>query len=224
VGKTKVQDAQAMEFWTGTETSLRSAPLGLRQLGAVSVSTGAAQGPARTTPLPFAPGQPPVPAAAPRAPAAVPPAPVAVPPAPAAAQPMSFSWQGPAQAKVGDRFTLTLGAQTAEPVRNFDFLLSYDPVALKAVEAVEGSFLKQQNVASTFTRDINQPSGQITLELAGSGDQGAKGTGSVAAITFEVTAASPRSEITVVRVTPAGAAGEALPHAPPGPHILTLNP
>lgn len=221
VGRTKVQDAQAMEFWTGTESSLRSAPLGLRQLGAVSVSTGAAQAPARTTPLPFAPGQPPVPAAAPRAPAAVPPVPA---PAPAAAQPMSFNWQGPAQAKVGDRFTLTLGAQAAEPVRNFDFLLSYDPVALKAVEVAEGSFMKQQNVPSIFTRDINQPSGQITLELAGSGDQGAKGTGSVAAITFEVTAAAPRSEITVVRVNPAGATGEALPHAPPGSHILTLNP
>jgi general secretion pathway protein D len=137
---------------------------------------------------------------------------------------MSFNWQGPAQAKVGDRFTLTLGAQTGEAVRSFDFLIGYDPVALKAVEVAEGSFMKQQNVASTFTRDINQPSGQITLDLAGSGDQGTKGAGSVATITFEVTAASPRSEITVVRATPAGAAGETLPHAPPGPHTLTLNP
>lgn len=137
---------------------------------------------------------------------------------------MFFNWQGPAQAKVGDRFTLTLGAQSVEPVRNFEFLLGYDPVSLKAVEVAEGNFLKQQNVPSTFTRDINQPSGQITLELASGGDQGAKGTGSVAAITFEVTAASPRSEIAVIRVTPAGASGEALPHAAPTPHILTLNP
>ena len=213
VGRTKVQDAQAMEFWTGTETSLRSAPLGLRQLGTVSVAGGAAQAPARTTTLPLPPR------------AGVPPSPAMALPAPAAAvQPMSFSWQGPAQAKIGERFTLTLNAQSAEAVRNFEFLLGFDPVALKAVEAVEGSFLKQQKVPSNFTRDINQPSGQITLELSGSAEQGAKGAGSVATITFEVLAASARSEVSVIRLSPTGASGEVLSHAPPGAHGLTLNP
>jgi general secretion pathway protein D len=210
-----------MEFWTGTESSLRSAPLGMRQLGAVSVSTGAAQAPARTTPLPLPlpprPGMPP-------APGALQPAPATLQPAPAAVQPMSFNWQGPAQAKVGDRFTLTLTTQATEPVRNFDVLLGFDPVALKAVEVVEGNFLKQQNLASNFTRDINQPSGQITLELAGTGDGGAKGVGTVAAITFEVLAASARSEISVIRVASAGASGEVLAQAQPGPHTVTLNP
>ena len=137
---------------------------------------------------------------------------------------MSFNLQGPAQAKVGDRFTLTVAAQAAEPVRSFDFLLGFDPAALKAVEVVEGTFLKQQNIPSSFSGEINQPSGQITLELAGSGDQGAKGAGSVAAITFEVTAAAARSEISVIRAAPAGMTGESLPHAPPSPHGLTLNP
>lgn len=137
---------------------------------------------------------------------------------------MSFSWQGPAQAKIGDRFTLTLSTRSAEPVRNLEFLLGFDPVALKAVEVAEGSFLKQQNLPSNFTRDINQPSGQISLELAGTGEQGAKGAGSVAAITFEVLAASARSEISVIRVAPAGTSGETLPHAEPGAHTLTLNP
>ena len=212
VGKTKVQDAHAMEFWTGTETSLRSAPVGLRQFGSVSVASSAAQVPARTTPLPLAPRP------------GVPSAPAAVPSAPAPVQPMSFSWQGPAQAKVGDRFTLTLSTRAAEPVRDLEFLLGFDPAALKAVEVAEGSFLKQQNLPSNFTRDINQSSGQITLELAGTGDQGAKGAGSVAAITFEVLAASAHSEISVIRVAPSGASGEALSHSAPSAHTVTLNP
>lgn len=212
VGKTKVQDAHSMEFWTGTESNLRSTPLLLRQVGAVSVASAAPQVPARTTPLPFAPRL------------AVPQAPAVAPPAPAAVQPLSFNWQGPAQAKVGDRFTLTLSTQTAEPVRNFDLLLGFDPVALKAVDAAEGTFLKQQNIPSTFSRDINQSSGQIALELAGSGDQGARGAGSIATITFEVLAASAHSEITLIRAAPAGASGEALTHAPPAAHSVTLNP
>lgn len=212
VGRTNVQDAHSMEFWTGTETSLRSAPLGLRQLGAVSVASVGAQSPVRTTASPSAP----------RAGALA--APAALPTAPAAVQPMSFSWQGPAQAKIGDRFTLTLSTRSAEPVRNLEFLLGFDPAALKAVEVAEGSFLKQQNLPSNFTRDINQPSGQISLELAGTGEQGAKGAGSVAAITFEVLAASARSEISVIRVAPEGSSGETLAHAEPGAHTLTLNP
>jgi len=106
-----------MEFWTGTESSLRSAPLGLRQLGAVSMASDAAKAPARTTSLPQAP----------RPGAQLPPAAVPTTPAPAAVQPMSFSWQGPAQAKVGDRFTLTLATRAEEPVRNLEFLLGFDP-------------------------------------------------------------------------------------------------
>ncbi len=212
VGRTKLQDAHAMEFWTGTETSLRSAPLGLRQLGAVSVASSVAQVPVRTMPLPSAPR------------AGAPSAPVAAAPAPALVQPMSFNWQGPAQAKVGDRFTLTLSTRAAEPVQNVELLLGFDSAALKALDVAEGTFLKQQNVPSNFSRDINQSSGQISLELAGSGDQGAKGAGSVAAITFEVLAASPRSEISVIRVAPSGASGETLSHAPPSAHSVTLNP
>lgn len=213
VGRTKVAEAQSMEFWTGTETSLRSSPLALRQLGVVSVTSGGAPAPARTTPLP--------PATRPGVPPAVAPA---VQSAPAVVQPMSFTWQGPAQAKVGDRFTLTLSTQAAEPVRNLELQLGFDPAALKAVDAVEGSFLKQQNLASNFTRDISQAGGQVALELVGTGEQGAKGSGSVAAITFEVLSASARSEITLIRVAPVGMSSEALAHAPPAPHSMTLNP
>lgn len=207
VGSTKLQDANVMEFWTGTESSLRSAPLGLRQLGSVSVGSGAAQ------------AQAPAPARTALAPAVAPTA-----PAPAVVQPMSFSWQGPAQAKVGDRFTLTLTTRAAEPVRNLEFLLGFDPAALKAVEVVEGSFLKQQNLSSNFTRDINQSSGQISFELSATGDQGAKGSGSVAAITFEVISAPLNSEISVIRAAPASASGDALSHVAPVAHTVTLNP
>lgn len=205
VGSTKLQDANVMEFWTGTESSLRSAPLGLRQLGSVSVGSGAAQAqaPARTAPaLAVAPTTP----------------------APVAVQPMSFSWQGPAQAKVGDRFTLTLTTRASEPVRNLEFLLGFDPAALKAVEVVEGSFLKQQNLPSSFSRDINQSSGQISFELSATGEQGARGSGSVAAITFEVISAPLNAEISVIRAAPASASGDALSHVAPVAHTVTLNP
>jgi general secretion pathway protein D len=97
VGRSKLQEAQSVEFWSGTEANLRNTPLMLRQTGAVSV-TGApgAQQPARTTPLPPRltpqPARPAVPAIEPAPPAVQPtPAPVepaapVVPPAPSTGQ------------------------------------------------------------------------------------------------------------------------------------------
>jgi general secretion pathway protein D len=94
-GRTKLQEAQSVEFWSGTESNLRSTPLMLRQSGAVSVSTGTGvQQPARTTPLPLRlTPQPTPPAVQPTAPADQPtppadqPTPPAIEPAPPAVQP-----------------------------------------------------------------------------------------------------------------------------------------
>jgi general secretion pathway protein D len=205
VGRTSPQSAQSMEYWSGTESNLRSTPVTLRT-GSVTMVPGAgAAQPAQTTPLPPRQvGQP--------------------QPTPAVAQPMSFNWQGPAQAKVGERFTVTLYAQASEAVRNLGLQLNYDSSTLRAVDAIEGTFLKQQNVPSTFTRDINQPGGQVSIELAGTGEQGARGSGSVAAVTFEVIGPSTQSEITVARAAPSGISGQTLPIVPPVPHTVVLNP
>ncbi|MDB5811735.1 MAG: hypothetical protein JWN94_3857 [Betaproteobacteria bacterium] len=203
VGRTNQQDAQLMEFWSGTETSIRSAPIVLRQPGSVAMSSGT--------------GAPPPPQTA--RPAASP-----ARPAPASGQPLLLTWEGPAQAKVGERFTLTLVAKAEDAVRNLGMQISFNPEALKAVEVVEGSLLKQQKVTSTFTRDINQRSGQIGVELTGAGEQGAKGTGSVAAITFEVVAASAISDITVTRVDASAISGDALDTGSPPVYGVILNP
>jgi hypothetical protein len=101
-------------------------------------------------------------------------------------------------------------------------MVSYDPSLLKAVEAVEGTFLKQGGGGATFTRDIDQGSGQISVEAANGGEQGAKGSGSLTAITFEVVAAG-QSQITVARVAPSGPSGDPVNFVPPATHNVTLN-
>jgi len=136
---------------------------------------------------------------------------------------MSFTWQGPVQATVGNKFTVTLNTQSGEAVRNLSLMVSYDPSLLKAVDAIEGTFLKQDGAAATFARDIDLASGQIALEAANTGDQGAKGAGSLAAITFEVVAAG-QSQISVARVAPSGPSGEAVNFVPPATHNVTLSP
>ena len=92
---------------------------------------------------------------------------------------------------------------------------------LKATDVVEGDFLKQGNLPSNFTKTIDQASGQILVDLSGAGGQAHTG-GSVATLVFEVTAAAPQSQITVSRITPAGAGGEALAFSRARPHIMAV--
>jgi general secretion pathway protein D len=209
VGRTTLQDAHLMEFWSGTANNLRNAPFTLRQTGAVALSSGAAAAPAqpsRTTPAPQRPG-------------------VATAPAsPGVPRPMSFLWQGPAQAKAGDKFTLALSAQVAEPMGELELVISFDAALLKALDAVEGSFVKLNNASASFTREISQDSGQITIRLAGAPDKGARGAGGVVAITFEALGAADSAQVSVAQVTPSSVSGEPLAFVPPPPHSITLNP
>ena len=142
--------------------------------------------------------------------------------APAVAQPMSFTWLGPAQAKVGGKFSVTLNTRTGDTVRNLPMMISYDPSLLKAVEAAEGTFMRQGGAGAHFTREIDQAGGQITVDAA-AGEQGAKGGGTLTTITFEVVAAGT-SEISVARVAPSGPTGDAVNFTPPAAHSVTLNP
>jgi general secretion pathway protein D len=212
VGRTHLQDANLMEFWSGTATSLRSSPLVLRQTGTVTLSNGgtAAAQPARPA---GAPGQPPRPgvAAAPSSGAAGAPAPI------------SFLWQGPAQAKAGDKFTLSLGTQVAEPLGELDLVISFDPAALKAVEATEGSFVKMYNSGGSFNRDISQDGGQITIRLSGTPEKGARGAGSLVSITFEAIGTAESTQVSLAQVIPSSVSGEPLAFVPPPPHSISLG-
>jgi general secretion pathway protein D len=223
VGKTKLPNAQSLEFWTGTENVLRATPLTLRKTGSVTMSSGVGVGVGAAAAPRTAPGVPARPGTAPGVAARPGTAPAAAQPAAAVNQPMSFSWQGPAQAKVGDKFSLTLSAQSGDPVRNLGLIVSFDSSVLKAVEAVEGSFLKQGGSGGNFSRDIDQNGGQIMLDGA-SGEQGAKGGGSVVSITFEVTAAAADTHISVATVAPAGLTGEPVTFTAPNPHSISLIP
>lgn len=213
VGGVRLPDARMMEYWAGSESSLRSTPLALKPLGSVSVSSsgGAALGAA----------------VRPRQPAAVRPLPGVTPDKDAPVQatetrPMVLSWQGPNQAKVGDKISLTLNTQAPQGVSSLGFLVGYDPSVLKATDVVEGDFLKRGNAQSNFTKTIDQASGQILVDLSGAGQEGASGSGSVVILMFEVVGAKPQSEITVSRITPAGAGGEALAFTAPAPYSIAV--
>lgn len=199
VGSNRLPDARMMEYWSGTESTLRSEPLVMKPFGAVVLGNEAGA---------FGAMPPP------RAQAA------AVPGnASAATRPLAFSWTGPSQAKVGDKISLTLNTQAQQGVNGLGFLVGFDPAVLKATDVAEGDFMQQDNQPSNFTKTIDQASGQILVDLKGAAPGG---EGSVVTLTFEVTAATARSPVVVSRINPSGASGEPLAFTAPAPHFVAV--
>jgi general secretion pathway protein D len=198
VGSHRLPDAREVEYWSGTEASLRSSQMVMKPLGAVAVGNSASAPPGAVVARP----QP-----------AVVPGNAAM-----ASKPLVLSWQGPSQAKVGDKISLTLNTQSPQGVNSLGFLVEFDPAVLKAADVAEGDFMKQNNSPSNFTKVIDQEGGQVQVDLKGSGNGG----GSVITLMFEVTAAAPQSPVTVSSISLAGAGGEALAVTPPTPHVIAV--
>ncbi len=195
MGESRRPDAREVEYWSGTESSLRSNSLAMKPLGAVSVSSTGASGmpAARARPVP---GE-----------AAV------------AVQPQAFTWLGPKQARVGDQITIALNSGAQQDAGGLGLLVGYDPAVLKATNVVPGDWMRTDGQPPGFTHTIDQAGGQILVDMKGapSGEEG-----SVVTLSFEVTAATPQSPVTVGRINLSGTGGEPLAAMPPAPHFISV--
>ncbi len=201
VGKSRMPDARETEYWSGTEATLRDSPLILKPIGAPVAPAGPVTGMQSNRPqLPASgavSGQ-------------------------VESPPLVLFWQGPNQAKVGDKINLTLNTPSGEGVNTLGLVVNFDPTVLKAIDIQEGNLLKQA-MPSKFTKSIDQANGQAVINLAGNGTEGATGSGSVVTITFQVTGAAAQSGITVSRVAAKAPGGHELPHNAPAPYLLTAS-
>jgi hypothetical protein len=85
----------------------------------------------------------------------------------AAAQPVapatgsvSLSWQGPAQVKVGEQFSVVLRVNSQQALRGLPLLVGFDPQLMQAVNAQEGDFFRQAGGKSTFSQRVDGVQGQ----------------------------------------------------------------
>jgi general secretion pathway protein D len=183
----------------------------MKPLGSVAVSTTAA-----ATPVPVARTR--TQALARRD---VPPAPQS---APATSGGVSLTWQGTSQAKPGETISLTLNAQSAQALGRAGLLVSFDPEVLKVVDVAEGGFFRQNEKQSSFSKTIDQDSGQILVDVSATGSDGASGTASFVTFMFKVSATPSESQIAVGRLSPIGPGGEELAVTLPEPHVIKVAP
>jgi general secretion pathway protein D len=141
----------------------------------------------------------------------------------AAMAPLLLSWQGPVQAKVGQQFKVVVYAQSGAKVVDIPLKVAYDAATLEVVEVAEGDFLKANNAQTVFNSNVDQSGGQVSVDISQPGQEGAAGRGSLAVLTFRVTASNAQAPITVSG-SALNAAGDSVQVNSPAPHNVALLP
>ena len=221
--------ATDVEFWTGTENTLRTRPAGALSVGKIAVGSAvtaaaganvatAGTAPGAATMTPRGPVQPVT-----QTPAAVP-ADAAAQAAAATNAQLSLSWRGPNTTKVGQDVVVSLIARTGQPVADLPAVLHFDPAIFSVVKVTEGDFMKQGGAQSQFTNDVDTAGGKITTDSSQPGGRGSGGGGTVLSVTLHAMAPSEKSEVSVLSASPVGANGGPLGLAPGIPLQLRVVP
>ena len=195
------------EFWYGTESSVRSAPLGAADPAAESA---AEPQPVDGDATPVVLSEP-SDGAAPGQQAAVP-APVAP----------TTSWVGPGEVKVGQDFDVTLKFDGGGEMKGVRTQIRYEPGTVQLVSAEAGDVVPDDARASAVPR-VNQVAGVVQLVANASGDATIHGTGSLLVLHFKALAPSAASKITM-QVAAIAASGVNVPPAAQAPFVVVVTP
>lgn len=196
------RDAADEEFWSGSETNVRTKPLTLQPM---------------KQPVPVAKAVMPSPDAKPDS---------VVQSAAAATQAgLTLDWQGPTKVNAGDVFSVALRVKSGVELRSFLFQLGYDPASLEVVKVSEGNLFKQNKADTNFNNNVDKNNGKITGGVAHSDPNaaGVKGEDSVVQITFKALAATAQSNLRVLAITPVGTGDMAPVAALPNAYALVVN-
>jgi len=237
-------EAHEMEFWSGTEASMKSRQPVLQSSTAAAVAllppiAAAPQGPvpapvtgaAETATAPRS-AQEAAPAGRPAQVAggaeismASPGAQDAAPAGkPAASQPLQLSWIAPASARVGEQIVVGMVANAPSPLLSAALSLRFDPKALEVVKVEEGELLKRAGAETRFNHSVDEGGGRIAVGVSRSASDGAQGQGALFNVTFRVKAASAKSQIQMTSMSPLGPDNKAIPFSAGGPLSITLTP
>jgi general secretion pathway protein D len=184
-------EARIAEFLSGTESAIGAAPLVMRTAQpAIAPAAPGAAAPAASPTAPRAPVAGAVPSAAVVAKADVRPSLPAMAPAPPGYA--RFVLKGPSSVKPGEAFTVVVDASVEAALKAGTFDIAYDPSRFKAVKVEPGEFLKAAKDVS-FTSDIQELEGRVSVSYAAPGDL--KGEGTLARIAFQVTGPHPGTSL-----------------------------
>jgi general secretion pathway protein D len=122
----------------------------------------------------------------------------------------SFTWQAPAQVKVGEQFSAVLRINSQTPLRGLPMMAGFDPQVLQVVNVQEGDFLKRDGARTTFIQRVDPTQGKVFMTSVRRNDTGTdagiNGAGNVAIVTFKALKAAS-AKVQLLSVSPEPKAG-----------------
>lgn len=186
------------EFWYGTESSNRSAPLAAAPPAGEIVSTSAP----RPTSRDVTGGRTPA-AAAP-------------------AGPPGFRFKGPGEAVLNRDFVVTLDLEAARALGSVRAEIKFDPAVLELMSSEPGDLVAVG--AGSDRPTIGALRDGLTLEVSGSRDAPIRGSGTLVALRFKAHAPSAATVVLVSQISATDEAGATTPTSPPAPLTIVVVP
>lgn len=205
------------EFWSGTETNLRTKPLAIASAKAPTAVTqpaaAAGAGPGGGSTVPSAAGLVP----------AVPDSPISVVTNDPAVKAPMLRWEGPTQVKPGETFSLKLWVSSASGIAGFPVQVKYDPQMIEVVDALPGKFLAQGSAKVDFGKRVVAGSG-MAFVTQNRNDGEAKGEGDLLEIRLKALKAGPNTIVSLLPATAIASGNRPLPQTGPTLTGIAISP
>jgi general secretion pathway protein D len=178
------KDPSLESFWSGTEATVKSRPMMLRELkaGETPEQQGASSSPA-------VPGQ---------SQRAVIPVVASPPGAP------KLGWVGPTKAKVGEIVELGLQIESADALRAASLQLSFDASEFEMRGIEDGLYFSKDNKGA-FSKSGDGSSGRISVGISSPEGEAAKGAGKLLTVKLRALKEAAEAKVGLIAVTPIGA-------------------
>jgi len=210
-----------MEFWSGTEASMKAGH-------PIFQSDASSAGKPAMAPAQSARESAPTPAGdADGAQAPVEPAAGQEPTTdqkPEPMRPVQFGWSAPERARVGEAFVVSVTASTRSPLMSAASSIKFDPAVLEVVEVTEGDLLNRGDAQTRFDHTLDAQGGRVAVSVSREGFGGLEGQGRLFNVTFKARAASQGTQLQITSMSPVGPDNTAVPFSMSGPRTLSLEP
>ncbi len=197
--------SEDMEFWYGTESNIRSAPLVTQS----STNSGGSAASYSSTGGSISGATPNRGQGSPDAASAPPPA------------RLELTWDGPGQVSVGQTFSVGLQISSETELNTLRAQLRYDQAALELTNIEVGGFIPS-GLRGTVTTEIQERAGRARIELGNADKTPMSGAGRLVTLNFKALTARPSSMIGVQQFASTGMDGLAVPVIAPTPFSFVI--
>lgn len=137
-----------------------------------------------------------------------------------------LAWQGPAEVKVGEQFSVVLRVSSQQALRSIPALLGFDPQLFQVVSVQEGDYFKQGSAKTSYSQRIDAAQGKVFVAVvrqgASANDAGINGSGALVTLTLKAVKAAPAARLQLLSATPEPAS--AMPMSTAVEHVMRIVP